>query len=579
MTHHATKEDIGKIFDEIAVFLELKGDNPFKIRAYQNAARHIESLEDFERLAAEGKLSTIKGIGEALNTKIMELITTGRLAFYENLKREIPPGHLEMLKIPGLGPRKIRTLHELLNVASIDDLENACKENRLMQIAGFGKKTQDKILAGIEHLKVYHQRRLHADVTAEAGILLDQVVRHPDTVEASIAGSLRRCKETVKDIDIVASSRNPLALGGHYAGLSMATSVIARGETKVSITTASGINSDLRIVAPEAFPYALHHFTGSREHNTAMRGRAKKMGLKMNEYGLFKGEANIVCRSEEDLFEALGLHYIPPEMREDMGEIEAAEAGTIPELIEEKDIRGLFHIHTSASDGTNTLDALVKKAVEMGLSYIGISDHSQAAYYAGGLSPEAIRQQHEAIDALNAAAAPFHIFKGIEADILPDGSLDYDEDILGRFDFVIAAVHSHFNMPEAAMTERIAKALANPFTTMLAHPTGRLLLAREPYAVNLTAVIDCAAEYGKVIELNSHPQRLDLDWRHCIYAKKKGVAVAINPDAHHLEDLTTVRYGIHIARKGWLERRDCINCLDTAGIKALLKRTRHQGTG
>ena len=572
MAPPVTREDISRILDEIALLLELKGENPFKSRAYQNAARHIESLDDFDSLVAEGKLSTVKGIGEALTAKIMELITTGRLTYYENLKAEIPPGHREMLRIPSLGPRKIRTLFERLQIESIDELENACKEDRLINIPGFGKKTQEKILAGIEHLKRYQQRHLYADVIQEAEMLLDYVLKHPDTVSANIAGSLRRCNETVKDIDIIASSRQASALGDYFAGLPLVQSVTAKGETKVSVILTSGINSDLRIVESDVFPYALHHFTGSREHNTAMRGRAKKMGLKMNEYGLFKGEAHIPCRNEKEIFRALGLQYIPPEMRENMGEIEAAETSALPHLIEEGDIRGLFHIHTSESDGASSLEALVKKAKEMGLKYIGISDHSQAAYYAGGLAPETVKRQHELIDTLNARETPFHIFKGIEADILPDGRLDYDDDVLSRFDFVIAAVHSYFNMPETAMTDRIIKALANRHTTMLAHPTGRLLLAREPYAVDIRAIIDSAAENNKILELNALPQRLDLDWRHCIYAKKKGVAIAINPDAHHLDDMSAIRYGVNIARKGWLERRDCINCLELDKIRTLLIR-------
>jgi len=571
MTAFVTKEDIGRILDEIATLLELKGENPFKIRAYQNAARHIESLEAFDRLVAEGKLPSIRGIGEALTAKITELVSTGSLAYYENLKKEIPPGHLEMLKIPGLGPKKIIALSRLLKIESVDELEIACREDKLIAIPGFGRKTQEKILSGIEHLKAYHARHLYAEAITEAETMLDQILRHPDTVMASIAGSLRRCNETVKDIDIVAASLQPSALGGYFSGLSSVQAIVAQGETKVSVILRSGINSDLRIVTPEAFPYALHHFTGSREHNTAMRGRAKRMGLKMNEYGLFQGETNIPCRNEAALFQALGLAYIPPELREDKGEIEAAETGTLPDLLEEKDIKGVFHIHTSASDGTNSLVALVEKAKEMGLVYIGISDHSQAAYYAGGLSPEAVDRQLRSIDALNEEMAPFHIFKGIEADILPDGNLDYDDEILARFDFVIAAIHSHFNMPEAVMTQRIIKALSNRHTTMLAHPTGRLLLAREPYAMNMTAVIDCAAENRKILELNAHPQRLDLDWRHCLYAKKKGVKIAINPDAHRLEDMSVIRYGIHIARKGWLGKRDCVNCLELDKIKTLFR--------
>ncbi len=347
-------------------------------------------------------------------------------------------------------------------------------------------------------------------------------------------------------------------------------SISGKGLTKVSVTLRTGINADLRIVSDAEFPHALLHFTGSKEHNTALRGRAKDSGLKINEYGLWRGSENILCRSEEEIFSHLNLPYIPPELRENMGEIEAAEEGNLPVLVDEKDIRGLFHVHTNFSDGAQTLESMVGEAVKMGLQYIGISDHSQSAYYAGGLKREDIEKQHKLIDELNEKYAPFYIFKGIESDILPDGSLDYPDDLLGRFDFVIAAIHSNFNMTEEEMTGRIKKALQNHYTTMLAHPTGRLLLAREPYAVNITEIIDTAARHRKVLELNANPQRLDLDWRNCIYARKKAVKISINPDAHHSAGLSDISFGIKIARKGWLEKSDCLNCLSLQEMREFL---------
>ncbi|HNQ18614.1 MAG TPA: DNA polymerase/3'-5' exonuclease PolX [Smithellaceae bacterium] len=570
-----TKETIIQILEEIATLLELTGENPFKSRAYQNAARNLEKSEvDFDELVKENRLTEIEGIGEAISKKLTELIQTGKLEYYEKLKDSVPPGHLEMLKIPGLGPKKIHALYEQLGVKDVGELEYACLENRLVDLKGFGEKTQDNILAGIAKLKVYKERRLYAEVAVEAEVLLEYLKRDKSILSISIAGSLRRGNETVKDIDILAASKNPEKLGGHFTSYERIETVTANGETKVSVVLKSGINADLRIVTSAEYPYALHHFTGSKEHNTAMRGRAKDMGLKMNEYGLFRGEKNIKCANEEELFATLKLQFIEPELRENMGEIQAAEKNELPKLVEEKDVRGIFHVHTNFSDGGETLENMARAAREMGLQYIGISDHSRSAYYAGGLQIEDIKKQHELIDKLNKKLKPFHIFKGIEADILPDGSLDYDEKTLARFDFVIAAVHSNFNMPAREMTARLKKALQNKYATMLAHPTGRLLLSREPYAVNLEEVIDTAAKFGKAVELNANAHRLDLDWRHCIYAKRKGVKIAINPDAHQIAGLRDVSFGVKIARKGWLSSEDCLNCMSLVRMKEYLARNK-----
>ncbi len=571
MKKMVTKETVIKVLEDIAVLLELTGENPFKARAYMNAARNLEKVEsDLNEVVQQGKIYEIEGIGEAIGKKIVELMTTGKLEYYEKLKSSVPSGHLEMLKISGLGPKKIHALYEQLGIKTIGELEYACHENRLVELKGFGKKSQENILAGIEKLKIYKERRLYAEVEGQAEALLKSLKEYKNISAISIGGSLRRGNETVKDIDILASSSNPEKLAQAFANLDEVDSVIASGETKVSVNLKSGVNADLRIVTKDEFPYALHHFTGSKEHNTAMRGRAKDMGIKMNEYGLFRGEKNIKCLSEEDIFSALGLQFIEPELRENMGEIEAAEKGILPLLVEEKDVQGLFHIHTNFSDGTDTLESIVLAAKKMGLKYIGISDHSRSAYYAGGLKAEDIQRQHELIDKLNDKHAPFYIFKGTEADILPDGSLDYDEGILVRFDFVIAAVHSNFNMSAIEMTGRIKKALQNNYTTMLAHPTGRLLLSREPYALNIMEIIDAAAQFGKALELNANPHRLDLDWRNCIHAKKKGVKIAINPDAHQTAGLQDISFGIKIARKGWLTKGDCLNCLNLKGMKTYL---------
>jgi DNA polymerase (family X) len=566
-----TKESVVKILEEIAVLLELSGENPFKSRAYQNAARNLEKQDkDLLSLITENKLAEVEGIGDAINKKITELVQTGRLEYYESLKASIPEGHLEMMKIPGLGPKKIHSLYVQLGIKTIGELEYACNENRLVELKGFGKKTQDNILAGIEKIKLYKERRLYAEVEGEAQSLLSLLQGNKNVIRISIAGSLRRCSETIKDIDIVASSANPLELAEYFVGLPQISKVIGTGNTKVSVTLKSGINSDLRIVSDQEFPHALLHFTGSKEHNTALRGRAKDMGLKINEYGLWQGEKNIICHDEEEIFSHLGLRFIPPELRENMGEIAASENGILPVLIEEKDICGLFHIHTNFSDGSDSLENIVLAAKKIGYKYVGISDHSQSAYYAGGLKKEDIAKQFKLVDELNKKHAPFYIFRGIESDILPDGSLDYDEETLAEFDFVIAAIHGNFNVSEVEMTGRIIKALRNPYTTMLAHPTGRLLLAREPYSLNMMEIIDAAARSGKIIELNANPHRLDLDWRNLINAGKKGVKISINPDAHHMAGLADVSFGIKIARKGWLTKDNCINCLGPEKIKKYL---------
>ncbi|MDO9529383.1 MAG: DNA polymerase/3'-5' exonuclease PolX [Syntrophales bacterium] len=571
MDKTVTKKDVIAILEDIGKLLELKGETPFKSRAYYSAARNIAvTEEDINVLVSEKNLTSIKGIGDALNQKITELVTTGALEYYEKLKSSIPPGHIEMLRIEGLGPKKTRALYEKLHIETIGELEYACTENRLVELTGFGKKTQDKILIGIERLKRYQERRLYADIIGEAESIIDSILKHKDVISASLAGSIRRCNEVIKDIDIVASAKDPRNFADFFVSLPEVRDITARGETRVSVVLESGVNGDLRIVSEEAFPYALHHFTGSKEHNIAMRGKAKRMGIKMNEYGLFRENSIIPCESEKQIFAALGLSFIPPELRENMGEIEAAESGELPDLVERKDIRGLLHIHTSASDGSDSLEAIVDAAKKMGMEYIGVADHSQYAYYAGGISADEIKRQHGIIDEINGREEGFHIFKGIEADILPDGSLDYDEDILRSFDFVIAAVHSNFRMSEEEMNSRLTRALENKYTTILAHPTGRLLLAREPYSVDVEKIIDAAARLGKVIELNANPYRLDLDWRYCRYATKQGVKIAINPDAHNTETLRHVDFGINIARKGWLEPTDCINCLSLEEMKEFL---------
>jgi len=575
------KDDIIQILEEIAVLLELKGENPFKARAYQNAARTIRGLStDIESLVETGEIRKVKGIGQALAEKITELVTTGRLEYYENLRASFPQSLFRMLKIPGLGPKKIKKLYEELGIKTIEELEAACKSDRLAGLEGFGQRTQEKILEGIAFIK-RHGNRYRFDVALAMGEkLLAELQEHPGIIRAQLAGSLRRCKETVKDIDIVSSAadENRDAIMDHFTGLSEVDAIIAKGDTKSSIITREGIQADLRIVSDDEYPYALHHFTGSREHNTAMRAFARKHGLKMNEYGLFRGEdRRIECRTEEELFAALGMEYIPPELREDMGEIQAALEHRLPHLIEKQDIKGILHVHTTASDGRNTLEEMVQACRDMGMQYLGIANHSQSVHYANGLSVERLRQQGQAIRDLNAQLSDFRIFHGTECDILADGSLDYPDEALAELDFVVISVHQNLKMSEKAATERIVKAMSHPEATILGHLTGRLLLSREGYPVNYDEIFAAAVEYNVVIEINASPYRFDLDWRYVHKAKERGVRLAINPDAHSTRGLYDTFYGVGIARKGWLEASDVINTMDRVQI-AKFFRGKSRGT-
>jgi len=569
------KEEIIKTLKEISVLLELKNENPFKIRAYQNSARTLETSDiELNKDFKIEDLKGIKGIGSHIAEKIKTLIYTGRLKYYEELKESVPPGLVEMLAIPTMGPKKIKYLFDNLGISNIGELEYTCIENRLVDLPNFGKKTQENILKGIEVLKKFKGKFLFAGVIEEAEKIHKKIENFKYVKRASLAGSVRRKKEIVKDIDIVASTDNPEKVMDFFTTLDEAEDIIAKGDTKSSIRLKSGINVDIRTVEDFQYPYALHHFTGSKEHNTAMRTAAKKDNIKMNEYGLFKNDRLIKCSDEKDIFAFFSMDWIPPELRENFGEIEAAKNRTLPKLIEEKDIKGIFHIHTTYSDGKSSIEQVCEQLIKSGFMYAGISDHSKTASYAGGMKNEDVEQYFKEIDKLNLKFSGFKIFKGIESDILLDGSLDYSNKILSGFDFIIAAIHSSFNLSEEQMTERIIKAIENRFTTMIAHPTGRLLLARDAYKVDIIRVINAAAENNVDIELNASPFRLDLDWRMCKYAKEKGVKIFINPDAHNLKDLYDYRFGVNIARKGWLEKEDVPNTYAAEKIDKYLKSKR-----
>ena len=567
------KETVIQILEEIGTLLELKGENPFKVRAYHNGARVLEGQpEDLKTLIETGKLEELKGIGEALSEKIRELFKTGRLKYYETLRKSFPPGLLELFRIPGLGPKRIKILYDQIKIKSVAQLEKACREDQLLHLEGFGEKTQENILRGIGQVKKSSGQFLFAVAEKEARHFVDYLKKQKGIEKIEVAGSLRRRREVVKDIDILATAKDAQKIHDAFVKYSLVENIVAHGDTKSSVTLKSGINCDLRTVSEKEFPFALYYFTGSKEHNVAIRTIAKRAGCKINEYGLFKGNRFIPCRDEAEIFKTFAFHYIPPELRENEGELEAAKQGELPALVEEKDIRGVFHVHSTYSDGMATLEDMIAAAAKLGYEYVGISDHSQSAKYARGLEPARLKKQRKEIDTLQKKYSKIRIFWGTESDILADGKLDYPDSILKEFDFVIGSVHSHFNLPEKAQTQRLLHAMDSQYLTFVGHLTGRLLLAREGVALDIPQIIDGAKERNVAIELNANPHRLDLDWRFGPYAKKKGVRVSINPDAHSIDGLRDVTYGIGIARKSWFEKNDVANTLPLADMEKFLKR-------
>jgi DNA polymerase (family 10) len=580
------KAAIAAVLQDIATLLELKGENPFKVRAYATGARLIETLSESEidaRVAA-GTLAEVKGIGDALAQKIGELRTTGRLGFHEKLKASIPPGLVELLDIPGLGPKKVRALQAALGVETVAALEAACRSGAVAGLAGFGEKTQARLLEGIANRAAYGKRHLWFKAFAEAEPILAALRARPGVERAEHAGSLRRRMETVGDLDFLAATRDPRPVADWFVALPGVKEVTAHGETKASVRLASGLQADLRLVPPEQFVFALHHFTGSKDHNVQMRHRALERGLSLSEWGLVPAEGEGTAKekaaaaapradigSESDLFAALGLAPIPPELREGRGEIEAAEAGPLPRLLEEGDLRGVFHNHTTESDGHNTLEEMAAAAEARGWDYLGIADHSKSSFQARGLDEARLAAQVAAIRQLNASGrCRTHVFAGTECDILPDGRLDFADDVLAGLDYVVASVHSAFTLDREAQTRRILRALENPHVTMLGHPTGRLLLERPAYDVDLERVIDAAIAHGVVIELNASPWRLDLDWRLWRRAAERGLVCAINPDAHRAAQLDWFRAGVAAARKGWLTADHVLNTRPLAAVQAAL---------
>lgn len=582
-----TKNEMADLLGEIGVLLELKGENPFKIRAYQTGARVLEAMEqgELDRLVAAGELDSVKGIGEALAQKIGELHATGKLGFYEKLKASIEPGLVELLDIPGMGPKKVRALHDKLGVVDIATLTKACEENRVAELDGFGAKSQEKILAGIKHREAYGKRHLWWEANEVAQPILAGLRQLPQVERAEAAGSLRRGMETIGDLDFLVAAEDVEPVVEWFVALPDVQEVTAKGETKASVRFTSGLQADLRIVPADQFVFALHHFTGSKDHNVAMRQRALARGLSLSEWGLVPAEGEGTAKekaenkklrtpaeTEADLFKALGLNFIPPALRENMGEIEAAEKNALPELIELSDLRGAFHNHTTESDGRNTLVEMTAAAEALGWDYLGIADHSKASFQANGLSEERLAAQVEAIGKLNASKKyKTHVFTGTECDILSDGRLDFAEDILAPLDYVVVSVHNAMTQDGATMTKRIIRAIEHPHVTMLGHLTGRLLLRREAYQVDATKVIDAAIANKVIIELNASPWRLDMDWRLWAKAAEKGLLCAINPDAHETDGLRHVAAGINSARKGWLMKTQVLNTRTLGEVKRWFK--------
>lgn len=565
------RHQLSAIFNEIGLLLELVGDNPYKVRAYYQAARTIENLqEDLEVLWQGDRIHELPGFGETMVKAVEEWMTLGKVSFFEELKTKTPPGLMDLLRIPGLGPKKVRVLYEGLGIDSLTSLEKACSEHRLAALPGFGPKSELKILAALEAVRSYQGKYLPLSIAHEVQAVLAFVRTLPGVVQAEVAGSFRRKKEIIKDLDfVVASIQTELAQEIFKAP--WIKEVISSGSAKTTVRLPSGITADFRWVTPETFASAWLHFTGSAEHNTQLRQLAKAQGLKLNEYGLSSDAGTKIFPSESALYNALGLCYIPPELREGLGEVEAAKAGRLPSLVDPKDIRGVFHCHTEASDGKASLRELAEDAIRLGYSYLGIADHSQSAKYARGLSVERLLRQGREIDRLNVEWENFKLLKGVECDILPDGSLDYPDEVLDTLDYVVASVHTHFGLCCESMTERLIRAVQNPRVTILGHPTGRILLGREGYAVDLDQVLEAAAEAGTAVEFNANPHRYDLDWRWCRKAIHLGVKIAINPDAHHVDELLFMYSGLEVLRKGWVETQHVLNTYNVDYILGLKK--------
>ncbi|MCY3767484.1 MAG: DNA polymerase/3'-5' exonuclease PolX [Gemmatimonadetes bacterium] len=567
--------EVAEILEEMATLMELNGEGGFRIRAYVNAARAIDSLGDpVAALAAEGKLDSVRGIGKGLAGRISELVETGHLPGLDELKASIPEGLMEMTEIPGLGAKRIRAIYEELGIVDIDALSRACDSGDLEAMSGFGRKTAERIAHGIQYMQKHRGQFLCNSAGRDAAGIRVFLEDQANVDRVATAGSIRRRSETHSALDLVTCTRDPDGLAGAIIGHGEVDEVVEAGETRVSVTLKSGMRANLWLVEEEAFPAALHHVTGNEAHVAQMRDSASEMGLRLNEYGLFDGERRIPCGDEAALFESLGLSEIPPELREGGDEVRLAGAGELPALVSRADLRGTLHVHTRHSDGRADVMEMAKAAADLGYEYIGICDHSKAAAYANGLTEDRVRAQWEEIDSVNAELEDIRVLKGIEVDILGDGRLDFEDEFLSEFEVVVASVHSRFGMTESEATDRIVRAVRNPNVHILGHPTGRLLLSREGYPLDHRAVIEAAAEANTAIELNANPRRLDMDWRHIGYAREKGVKISINTDAHSIEGLEQMDYGLGVGRKGGLTTADVLNAMTLDDFQAWCAETK-----
>jgi DNA polymerase (family 10) len=557
-----SNQEIADILNHIAEILSVQGENPFKIRAYTKASQTIQNLAyPLSSLGDMSKIAELPGIGEGIAKKMDELLKTGRLKYYEDLKKSEYAALTEFLKIPGIGPKHAKLIYEELGITRLEALEKAAKEGKLSKLPGMGTKAERNILQGIQQIRKYKERFPLAFIYPRARHILEGLKKVTGIEHIILAGSLRRMRETIADVDILASSEKPEKVMEAFGRLPQAKSVLSRGVTKSSIVTKEGFQVDLRVVEPESFGAACHYFTGSKSHNIRIRSLGVQKGLKINEYGIFKEEKRIAGIQEEDIFKSVGLPFIPPELREDQGEIEAALKGTLPSLIELKHIKGDLHVHTSWTDGNHSIEEMAQAAKKRGYSYLAICDHSPSLGVTHGLDPVRLSKQIEEIKGLNKVVKDFRILSGLEVDIRPNGQLDMADEVLKRLDVVVAAVHTKFGQPEDEMTERIIKAIENPNVDIIAHPTGRLISRRPPYRVNMDAIMDACKANGKALELNAFPERLDLSDLNCRKAKEKGVKVAISTDAHMDAHLTWMAFGVATARRGWLEAQNVVNTL------------------
>ncbi len=567
--------DVAALFEEMADLLDIEGANPFRVRAYRFAARTIRDLpgEVAEMVARGEDLTSLPGIGDDLAGKIQEIVRTGTAAALEAQRKKIPVTLLELLRIPGLGPKRVQALVRQLNIRNLSDVQVAAQAGRVSTLPGFGAKTERHILDALAARTGEESRVQRAVAMPYADALVAYLQQSPGVGRVMVAGSYRRAQETIGDLDILVTARAGLAITDRFVRYPEVQEVLARGETKASVRLQSHLQVDLRVVPEESYGAALLYFTGSKTHNVVLRHVAQQRGLKVNEYGVFRGEARIAGDTEESVYAAVGLPWIPPELRENRGEFEAAKEGRLPKLVELHDLVGDLHAHTTATDGRHSLKEMADAARRRGLRYLAITDHSRRLAMARGLNSSRLLSQMEEIDRLNADLTGIHLLKGIEVDILEDGSLDLPDEVLGRLDLVVGAVHSHFRLSQQQQTDRILNAMAHRYFSILAHPSGRLIGRREPYAVDMLRIIRKARERGCFLEVNAHPERLDLTDLHCRMARDEGVLLAVNSDAHSTTDLENGRYGIGQARRGWLQKSDVVNTRSYAEVNKLLRRT------